>query len=63
MAWVNTNMDTKGNSTIGTDAAKGVASTGDMDTKRIVTKFQDMPAKAGITECSEEKKSGPQGRG
>jgi hypothetical protein len=31
--------------------------------KKIVTKFQDMPAKAGITACSEEKKSGRQGHG
>lgn len=45
MAWVNTNTDSKGNSSIGTDATMGKASLGDRESKRVVTKSQGMPAR------------------
>jgi hypothetical protein len=60
--WVNTVVDSDGISSIGTEAESGVASLGDRESKRVVTKFQDMPAKAGITAASEAKKDQPQGR-
>jgi hypothetical protein len=63
MAWVNTVMDSDGNSKIGTEAQRGQASLGDRDSKRVVTNRISMPEHIGITECSTEKKSGPQGRG
>jgi len=61
MAWVNTTTDSNGNSTIGQKAAQGQASLGDRDSKRVVLKMQNAPAKLDLG--SKATKSGRQGRG
>lgn len=62
MAWVNTVVDSDGISSIGTEATRGQTSLGDRESKRVVSRMQDMPAKAGITSCSEAKKEERQGQ-
>lgn len=61
MAWVNTNSDTDGISSIGTEATKGQASLGDRESKRVVCDYQ-YPNHVGITASSKAKKEEKQGQ-
>ncbi|MDE2097315.1 MAG: hypothetical protein KGL39_08740 [Patescibacteria group bacterium] len=60
--WVNTNMDTDGNSQIGTEVLQGKsASLGDRDSKRVVCDYQ-YPNKIGLTAGSKATKEEKQGQ-